>query len=335
MKTPLFPLLVLLTAFPALSTDMYLPAMPTLQRTWQQPAAVVNLTLIGFFVTFCFALLVYGPVSDRFGRRPPLLAGIGLYVAACLGCAAAPDIGWLIGARVLQAAGAAAASALALAITKDVYDGHQRARIIAHIAVVLAAAPMVAPVIGGWLLEWTSWRWIFVIQGGMGLVALLGVGWMPETLPAMVKTGFGQVAAGYLRLLANRRYMSVTLMMSLLALPFFAFIAGSADIYINGFGLTPRQFGYFFGLNASGIMFGPLAFSRLSRRVCLARLMSFGFAGVTLGGLFMVLGPGAGPWHLALYNWTMVFSFGLCRTPTNTDGPPVAPGRLYNTPPGC
>ena len=314
---PLFPLLVLLTAFPALSTDMYLPAMPTLQQIWHQPVAVVNLTLIGFFVTFCFALLVYGPVSDRFGRRPPLLTGVTLYITACLACAAAPDVAWLIVARVLQAAGAAAAAALALAITKDVYDGRQRARIIAHIAVILALAPMLAPIIGSWLLAWASWRWIFVIQGFMGAVALYGVWRMPETLPVVVASGAREVAAGYRRLFKNRRFMSITLTMSLLALPFFAFIAGSADMYINGFGLTARQFGYFFGFNATGIMFGPMLFSRLSHRVPAERLMSAGFAGVGIGGLFMVLGPGGGPWHLALCNWAMVFSFGLCRPPTN------------------
>ncbi len=130
-----FALLVLLTAFPALSTDMYLPAMPALAGIWGVSMAVVNLTLIGFFVTFCVALLIYGPVSDRFGRRPPLLAGVSLYVAASLACAASSGAGGLIAARVLQAAGAAAASSLAMAITKDVYDGRQRARIIAHIAV--------------------------------------------------------------------------------------------------------------------------------------------------------------------------------------------------------
>lgn len=312
-----FALLVLLTAFPALSTDMYLPAMPALAGIWGVSMAVVNLTLIGFFVTFCVALLIYGPVSDRFGRRPPLLAGVSLYVAASLACAASSGAGGLIAARVLQAAGAAAASSLAMAITKDVYDGRQRARIIAHIAVVLALAPMLAPMAGGWLLTWTSWRAIFVFQSLLGIVALAGVWCMDETFRHPSRDGFRQVAAGYLRLFRNRRFMGITLPLSVLSLPFFAFIAGSADMYINQFGFSPRHFSYLFAFNATGLMLGPLVFTRLSRRVRVERLMGIGFAGVALGGLFMALGPGTAPWRLALCNWVMVFSFGLCRPPAN------------------
>ena len=312
-----FALLVLLTAFPAISTDMYLPALPTLAKIWAQPMALVNLTLIGFFTTFCVALLVYGPVSDRFGRRPPLLAGVALYVLASLACAGSSGVGWLIAARVLQAAGAASASALALAITKDVYDGHQRARIIAHIAVILALAPMLAPVAGGWLLAWASWRWIFLAQALMGTFALAGVWLMSETLPSPGGTGVREVAAGYLRLFRNRPYISITLALSALSLPFFAFIAGSSDIYINGFGFSARRFAYFFALNATGLMLGPLVFTRLSRRIPVERLMTVGFAGVTVGGLLMFLGPSGSPWRLALCNWTMVFFFGLCRPPAN------------------
>ena len=310
-----------MAAFPPLSTDMYLPAMPTLQRIWHQPVTMVNLTLIAFFVAFCFALLFYGPVSDRYGRRPPLLAGVGLYVAASIACAAAPGVGWMIGARVLQALGGASAAALSMAVTKDVYDGRKRARIIAHIAVVLALAPMLAPVLGGWLLSWTSWRGIFLIQAAMGLIAMVGVWRMPETLPvatAAGAAGAGKAAAGYLRLFKNRRFSSITFSTSLLALPAFAFIAGSADIYINHFGLTAQKFSYFFGFNATGMMFGPLAFSRLCRKMPTERLISIGYAGICLGGLLMVISPGAGgPWHLALCNWAMAFSFGLCRPPVN------------------
>ena len=140
---------------------------------------------------------------------------------------------------------------------------------------------------------------------------------MAETLPTPSTAGMRQVAAGYLRLFRNRRFMSITLPLSVLSLPFFAFIAGSADIYINGFGFSARRFGYYFAFNATGLMLGPLVFARLSRRIPVERLMSLGFAGVTMGGLLMALGPDAGPWRLALCNWAMVFSFGLCRPPAN------------------
>ena len=125
-KNRLLFLLALLSAFPPLSTDMYLPAIPLLQKAWHQPLAVVNLTLVGFFVGYCVFLLFYGPLSDRFGRRPLLLVGIGVFILASLLCALADNVISLIVFRVLQAAGAASASALALAISKDVYQGYER-----------------------------------------------------------------------------------------------------------------------------------------------------------------------------------------------------------------
>lgn len=141
-------ILALLSAFPPLSTDMYLPAIPLLQKAWNQPLSIMNLTLVGFFISYCISLLFYGPLSDRIGRRPPLLAGIGVYILASLMCAASNSVGALIFFRVFQAAGASAASVLALAITKDVYEGHEREKILAYIGVIMALAPMLAPSLG-------------------------------------------------------------------------------------------------------------------------------------------------------------------------------------------
>ena len=141
-KNKLLLLLALLAAFPPLSTDMYLPAIPLLQANWQVSLEVVNLTLVGFFVSYCICLLFYGPLADRFGRRPPLLAGIGLFILASLMCALVDNVASLIAFRVLQAAGAASASVLALAISKDVYLGHERERALAYMGVIMALAPM-------------------------------------------------------------------------------------------------------------------------------------------------------------------------------------------------
>ena len=254
-----FLLLALLAAFPPLSTDMYLPAIPLLQKSWHQPLVMINLTLVGFFVSYCFFLLIYGPISDRFGRRKPLLAGIGIFIIASLLCAVSGNVISLIVLRILQAAGAAAASALALAISKDVYNGFERERILAYIGVIMALAPMLAPVIGGWAMTWFSWRWIFVIQAAIGMIAWVGVFRMPETLKSFSAAGALQTAGIYLQLLRNRHYVGYALMMSLVVLPHFAFLAGSADIYITRLGLSEQVFGYFFVLNAAAIMAGSFA----------------------------------------------------------------------------
>ena len=312
-----FLLLALLAAFPPLSTDMYLPAIPLLQKSWHQPLAMINLTLVGFFVSYCFFLLIYGPISDRFGRRKPLLAGIGIFIIASLLCAGSGNVISLIVLRILQAAGAAAASALALAISKDVYNGFERERILAYIGVIMALAPMLAPVIGGWAMTWFSWHWIFVIQAAIGMIAWVGVFRMPETLKSFSAAGALQTAGIYLQLLRNRRYIGFSLMISLVVLPHFAFIAGSADIYITRLGLSEQVFGYFFVLNAAAIMAGSFVCTQLLKRIGSRGLLTAGFAGILIGGLGMFTRWLPGPWGLAWPMAVISFSSGLSRPPSN------------------
>ena len=296
---------------------MYLPAIPLLQKIWQQPLAVVNLTLVGFFVVYCISLLFYGPVSDRFGRRPPLLAGIGVFILGSLLCAISNQVGTLIAFRVLQAAGAASASALSLAISKDVYKGGERERILAYIGVIMALAPMLAPVFGSWLLAWFSWRWIFVVQAAIAAVSWIGVYRMREPLKTPTKTGVLQTAGIYLQLLRNRRYLGFALMMSLVVLPHFSFIAGSADIYITGFGLSEQTFGYFFAFNALAIMAGSFACTRLLRRISSQVLLTTCFIIIPAGSTIMFSRCLPGPWAIALPMAVISFAFGLSRPPSN------------------
>lgn len=314
---PFLPLLALLAAFPPLSTDMYLPAIPILQRIWDEPLPMVNITLVGFFVSYCFFLLVYGPLSDRFGRKPPLMAGIGLFVVACGGCAMANGLTWMIVCRLLQAAGAASASTLALAISKDIFEGRARERLLAHIGIIMALAPMLAPIFGGWVLTGYSWRWIFGIQAGVGLLALAGVWRMPETLAAPVSVPAWRTASIYLSLLGNRRFVGYALMMALAVMPLFAFIGGSADIYITRMGLSEQTFGFFFGFNASAMMAGSLVCTGYLRRGNSRNLLTAGFAGIALGGLGLLLGPRTGPWAMALPMFLVTFSVGISRPPSN------------------
>jgi len=316
-KRRLLPLLALLSAFPPLSTAMYLPAIPQMVLLWRQPLSIVNLTLVFFFVSYCVFLLFYGPLSDRLGRRKPLLWGIGLFILASLLCASATQVTGLILFRVLQGAGAASAATLALAISKDVYEGHERARILAYIGVIMALAPMLAPVFGGWIMTWFSWRWIFISQAAIGLVAWVNVLRMPETLQIKAAKGFFQTAGLYLQLLHNRRYVGFALMMSLIVPPLFAFIAGSADIYITRLGLSEQVFGYFFGANALAIMAGSFTCTRLLNRIGQGRLMTAGFAGIAFGGLNMLIGWLPDPWRLAIPMAVMSFSLGLSRPPSN------------------
>ncbi|MFZ7112786.1 MAG: multidrug effflux MFS transporter [Desulfatiglandales bacterium] len=310
-------LLSLLTAFPPMSTDMYLPAIPSLVQKWQQPLSIINLTLVCFFLTYSGFLLIYGPLSDRFGRRRPLMVGIAVYVLSSLLCALSTNAGSLIAFRMLQGAGSASASALSMAVCKDVFDDRQREKVLAYIAVIMSLAPMLAPVIGGWILTVLSWQWIFIMLGIMGTIALFGVYLMPETLQALEKPIPLRPLSNYVRLLHNRRYIGLTLVMSLSFIPLFAFIASSSDIYITGFGLSERHFGYFFGFNALALMAGSFACVRLTRLVSSHSIITAGFAGVLVGGLWLLLSGRQGPWDLALPMFVISFSSGMSRPPSN------------------
>ncbi|WP_027370435.1 multidrug effflux MFS transporter [Desulfovermiculus halophilus] len=309
--------LALLAAFPPLSTDMYLPSIPTLARIWNEPLWVINLTLVVFFITYSFFLLVYGPLSDRLGRRNVLKIGLSVYIAASLLCAASPNAPALIIFRMFQAVGAASAASLVLAISKDVFAFQDREKILAYLGVVIALAPMLAPVIGGWTLAFFSWRCIFCILAGFGMVAVWGVHRMEETLKPSLRTTKVSVVDNYLPLLRNGTYMALVLVVALAIVPLFAFIAASSDIYISRFGVSEQVYGYFFGFNALALMAGSLLCTRLSGRVSSARILSLCYIGVTVGGALLLLVDQNGPWKLALPMLCISFSAGLSRPPSN------------------
>ncbi len=310
-------LLALLSAFPPLATDMYLPALPLLQRELQAPAVTINLTLVTFFLTYCIFLLIYGPLSDRYGRRPPLLVGVGLFIVACLTCALSQSAGMMIFGRVLQGAGAAAASAIVFAISKDRFSGVQRQRVFIQIGVIVATAPMIAPILGGWIIKLASWHWIFVLQTLLGIIAFGGVWAMEESLKPQLPPGFREVATSYLRLLRNRRYFSLLLTLSYTCVPVFAFIGSSSEIYISHYGYNEQQYGYFFGFNALAFVLAPLAFTHMVRRFPLLRLMPVAFTGMLLCSLLLLCPWINEPWRLTLPMFGLTFCFSFCRPAGN------------------
>jgi MFS transporter, DHA1 family, multidrug resistance protein len=314
---PIILLLALLSAFPPLATDMYLPALPLLQREWQAPLVAINLTLVIFFMTYCGFLLIYGPLSDRYGRRPPLLAGVGLFILSCLVCGLSQSVGMMICGRILQGAGAAAASAIVFAVSKDRFTGQQRQRVFIQIGVIVAIAPMIAPILGGWIITLFSWRWIFVLQAILGTIAFIGVLRMDESLRPQTPPGFSEVASGYLRLFGNKRYMVLLLALSCTCVPVFAFIGGSPDLYITRLGYDERQFGYFFGFNALAFVLAPLFFSRMVRHFPITRLMSWAFGGMFVSSLLLLSPWIPDPWRLTLPMFCLTFSFSFCRPAAN------------------
>ncbi|MCG8473758.1 MAG: multidrug effflux MFS transporter [Desulfobacterales bacterium] len=310
-------LLALLAAFPPLATDMYLPAIPFLQSLWTVPLSIINLTLVLFFVVYCASLLIYGPLSDRFGRRPPLMAGILCFVAGSFLCALAKGVTMLIVARVIQAFGAASASAISMAMTKDRLEGKEREQAMGYVAVIMAIAPMVSPMIGSEILKIASWPFIFIAQGCIGMVALVGVFFFKESHPNPSAVSVMGLVRAYGRVMRNRRFMSMVGCSSLVGLPSFAFIGASSTIYMVTYHLSAQEFSLFFGGNALCFMAGAMVCSRLGAKVSSARLVQIGFGGICLGGALMMLNLFTGPWALALPMGGTSFFMGLSRPPAN------------------
>jgi MFS transporter, DHA1 family, multidrug resistance protein len=253
-----------LTAFSAISTDMYLPSLPAIGVSLNASAATVQLTLATFMVGMGIGQLVYGPVSDRWGRRPPLLFGISLYILASVACVFAPNIEALIGARFLQALGGAAGPVLARAIVRDLYSGKDIARVLSLMMLVMGVAPILAPLAGGVLLGWYGWRAIFAVFGLLAL-ALAAIA-IPR---ARAIAQSGTLPQNLVSLIADRGFVSSTLAGSFGAATLFAYIGGSSFVFIGVYHLTPQEFALLFGCNAAGF----IAASQLNR-VLLARFSS-------------------------------------------------------------
>ncbi|MGX9364946.1 multidrug effflux MFS transporter [Desulfoplanes sp. PS50] len=310
-------LLAFITALSPISTDMYLPAVPELQRIWNQPLVIINLTLVAFFATYCLFLLVYGPLSDRFGRKRPLLVSLSLYIVASLLCALSPGIKWLIAARILQGAGAAAGNALTLAITKDLYEGIQQEKVFAYLGVIIGIAPMLAPTLGGLVLRWFTWEWIFIFQACCGVIAMIGIARMSETLREPSRTGVRELIGKYAILLRNRRYLFLTLAVALMSFSMFSFIAGSASMYIAGFGVNETTYGYFFAFNGTALILAPLLLTRFAGTFSATQIMRFAALGILCAGAWMVVEWNTTPWRLALPMWCVSFCFSLSRPISN------------------
>ena len=263
--------LAALTAFPVLSTDLYLPALPGMTAYFNVPEYQTNLTLTLFFVVYAIAVLVWGPFSDRYGRRPILLVGLTCFVLGGALCAVASNVFQLMGFRILQALGAGAASTVATAIVKDVYRGRRREVIIAVIQTMTVISPAIAPVIGALILKFTSWRGTFVAQALLGLLVLAGAVVFRETLTERLT---GNPLASLKRLgfvLGNRTFVLLLVIFSLLNMAGMAFIASSSYIYQVTFGVTSQVYSYYFALFAASMALGAQVYVWISRRSPLSR----------------------------------------------------------------
>ncbi|EHL9465041.1 multidrug effflux MFS transporter [Salmonella enterica subsp. enterica serovar Javiana] len=242
-----------LMAFTSLSTDIYLPAMPIMANELRGDA---ELTITGFLIGFCLAQLIWWPISDRFGRRPPLIIGMVLFIIGSAGCALSTDITHIVFWRVFQALGACTGPMLARAMIRDLFSRTRAAQMLSTLTIVMAIAPIVGPLLGGQMIKFTSWHAIFWLLTAIGVFMLLSLYWLPETLPPerRVSSSIGGAFQTYYRLLSNVNFMKFTLCLTFYYVAVYAFIAGSPFVYITYFHVDPQHYGWLFAVNIVGVM---------------------------------------------------------------------------------
>ncbi|GHF81418.1 multidrug effflux MFS transporter [Streptomyces thermodiastaticus] len=282
-----------LTATPPLAMDMYLPSLPEVTRALHAPAATVQLTLTACLLGMAFGQLVVGPMSDRWGRRRPLLTGLAVYILATALCAVAPTVETLIAFRLVQGLAGAAGIVIARAVVRDLYDGVAMARFFSTLMLISGVAPIAAPLIGGQILRVTDWRGVFVLLTVVG-VLLGALVWtkLPETLPPAGRHegGVGQALRSMRALLADRPFTGYLLAGGFAFAALFSYVSASPFVVQEIYGASPQTFSLLFGLNSVGlVVVGQINGKVLVGRVRLDRVLAVGLVVVILAATALLL----------------------------------------------
>lgn len=286
-----------LTAFGAVTIDLYLPTLPAIARDYGTSAAAVQLTLSTFFVGMALGQLFFGPLSDRIGRRPTILIGCAVYVAASLFCALAPTIEALVVGRFFQALGCCAAMVTCRAIVRDRYDHRDSARIFSLLMLVLAIAPLLAPTVGGWIAAAAGWHAVFYafVAVGVAISAAVGLRLDESRSAATAQAARGQdVLSAYARLLGHKRLIGYLLVGAANGATLFSYIAASPDLVVNSWGFSESQFGLVFAAIAVGVV----GSSQVNRLLLKHRSPDAILAWATLGAA----AAGVALWLVALFD---------------------------------
>lgn len=292
-------LIAVLSGFVPLSNDMYLPALPAMSTFFNAPPDQINLTLTAFFIFYALGTLVWGPLSDQYGRKPILIAGLGLYIVASALCAQAWSLESLVVCRIIQAAGGGAAGAVGTAIVKDVYSGKRRESVLAIVQSMVLISPAVGPILGALLLKVMAWQGIFWALTGVGVVAMIGSLLFEETIPERTTGALLHSLGRPAKVLQNRGFTILLMLFSLGTLSSLAFIASSSYIYQDGFHLSRQMYSFYFSFNALGMIAGPMIYLWLARRYHPERIILGSFAAVLISGLLVCLFGNAQPWIFA------------------------------------
>ncbi|MCC4909017.1 multidrug effflux MFS transporter [Microbacterium sp. cx-59] len=289
-------LLGALTALGPFTIDLYLPAFPVLEADFNTTAAAIQLTLTGTMIGFALGQLVVGPLSDKVGRRVPLLAVTALHVVASAAAAFAPDLLLLGATRVLMGAGAAAGGVVAAAIVRDLFGGRRLVVMLSRLALVSGVAPVLAPLVGSWLLGVMPWRGLFVVLAIYGVVMLIAaVIFVPETLPPARRRERGlTVWQRYRSVFSDRVFLGVLVIGGMTFSGLFSYLSASSFLFQQSFGFDAQQYGLLFAINSVGVVVGVQTASRLAARFGPQWVMAFSTAALVISAVAIIVADQAG-----------------------------------------
>lgn len=305
-----------LSAFVPLATDLYMPALPSMVEKFNTTTSILNLTLILYFLFYSGGMLLWGPLSDRYGRKIILLTGLISFTIASILCAISSSVEQLIAFRIIQAIASGALSSVGTAIVKDVYNGRKRVSILAMVQSSVMLTPIIAPILGAFVLKFTSWQGDFWILAIMSAVALVGGIAMEETIVIRNSGNAFQTFGRLWVVLKNPNFASILVTFAIQAAPMMAYISMSSYVYVDGFKLSEQMYSYFYAFNAIFLIIGPILYLKLANHYKLNSIITICLIVVIGSGILVFTTGNFSPWQFALSLFPATLAGSIIKPPS-------------------